>query len=68
MKIEQQFLKIGVLKNFANFTGKQQRCNFLLIKLKAFSPATLLKKTPIQVFSDEIFRIFKNVFFYSNLG
>ena len=38
------YLKIGVLKNFANFTGKQLRGNFFLIKLKALSLAALLKK------------------------
>ena len=40
----QMFLKIGVLQSFANFTGKQLHWNFFLIKLKALSPATLLKK------------------------
>ena len=38
------FLKVDALKNFANFTGKQLRWNFFLIKLKALSPATLLKQ------------------------
>ena len=40
----QMFLKIGVLKNFANFIGKQLHWNFFFITLKALSPATLLKK------------------------
>ena len=40
----QMFLKIGVLKSFAYFTGKQLHWNFFFIKLKALSPATLLKK------------------------
>ena len=39
------FLKIGILKYFANFTRKQLRWNFFLINLKALSPATLLKKS-----------------------
>ena len=38
------FAKVGVLKNFANFTEKQLRWNFFLIKLKAHSPATIFKK------------------------
>ena len=59
------FLKLDVLKNFANFTGKQLRWNFFMTKLKALSPATLLKKTPTQVFSCKICEIFKNTFFYS---
>ena len=40
----QMFFKIGVLKNFANFTRKQLRWNLFLVKLKALSPETLLKK------------------------
>ena len=46
----QMFLKVGVLKNFANFTGKQLRWYFFLIKLKALSPATLLKDCDTGVF------------------
>ena len=34
----QVFLKIGVLKNFAIFTGKYLCWSFLLIKLQAFRP------------------------------
>ena len=59
------FLEVGVLITFAYFTGKQLRWNFFLIKLKALSPATLLKKTPTQMFSCELCVIFKNTFFYS---
>ena len=59
------FFKIGVLKNFVNFTIKQLCWNFFLIKLKALSPATLLKKTLAQVFSSKICEILKNTFFYS---
>ena len=40
----QMFLKFGVLKNFANFTGKQQCWNLFSIKLKALRPATLLTR------------------------
>ena len=42
------FCKIGVLKNFANFTGKHLCWSLLLIKL----------------FSCEFFELFKSIFFY----
>ena len=38
------FVKKGVLKNFAIFTGKHMCWSFFLIKLRAFRTATLLKK------------------------
>ena len=38
-----------------------------LIKLLAFRPATLLKKTPIQVFSCEYCEIFQNTYFEKHL-
>ena len=38
------FFKIGALKNFAIFTGKHLCGSFILTKLQAFRPATLLKK------------------------
>ena len=59
------FFKIGVLKNFAIFTGK--RLSFFLIKSQAFRPANLLKKTPKQVFSCEYRENFKNNFFIEHL-
>ena len=59
------FLKVVALKNFADFTGKQLRWSFFLIKLKTLSPGTLLKKTPKHVFSCEICEIFENIFLYS---
>ena len=40
----QTFLKIGVLKNFAIFTGKHACWSLFLIKLKTFSVATLFKR------------------------
>ena len=49
------FFKIGVLKNFAKFSGKHLRpeaCNFIK------------KKTLVQVFSCELCEIFKNTFLY----
>ena len=44
------FYKIGVLKNFLEFTWKQLRS------------VTLIKKTPVQVLSCEFCEIFKNHF------
>ena len=35
--------KIGVLKIFANFTGKHLCSSFFLIKFQVLRPATLLK-------------------------
>ena len=49
----EMFFKIGVLKNFTNFTGKH-----LSWSLKAW------KETLAQVFSCEICESFKNTFFY----
>ena len=37
----QMFIKIGALKNFANFTGKHLCWSLFLIKLQAFRPAKL---------------------------
>ena len=48
------FFKIGVLKNFAKFTGKHL-CNFIN------------KETPTQVFSCEFCEIFKNTVFHRTL-
>ena len=39
----QILFKIGILKNFANFTGEQLCWSFFLLKLKAFRP---LLRTP----------------------
>ena len=51
------------LKFFANFTGKHLCWSLFFTKLQAFRPATLLKKTPTQVFSCEICDILKNTCF-----
>ena len=53
----QMFFKIGVLKNFANFTGKHLRWSIFLTKLQAL-------RSPTQLFSYEICELFKNTFFY----
>ena len=68
----QMFFKIGVLKDFTNFTGKQLHWSLFLIKLQAFKAGALLKRdsmeisieTPTQVFSCEICEIFKNTSLY----
>ena len=39
----QMFFKIGILKHFANFTGKHLCWSFFLMKLQALRPANLLK-------------------------
>ena len=49
------FLKIGVLKNFANLTEKYQ----------AFKPGTLLKETSTQLVSCEICEFFFKTLFFS---
>ena len=53
----QMFFQIGVLKNFANFIGKQLCCSLFLIKLQASS----------QVFSCKICEIFKNTYLEEHL-
>ena len=40
----QMFLKIGVLKNLANFTGKHLCWSLFFNKVAGLRPATLLKK------------------------
>ena len=61
----QLFFKKNVLKNFAKVTEKYLRWSLLfIIKLLAFRPATLLKKTPIQVLFYEYCADFKNNGFY----
>ena len=64
----QMFLKIGVLKNFANFTGKQLRYNFYLIKLKALSPATLLKRLQHRCFPVNFLKFLRTPFSTVHLG
>ena len=59
----QMFFKISVLKNFAIFAGKHLCWSLFLEKLQTWRSATLLKKTPIQMFSCEYCGIFKNTFF-----
>ena len=58
------FFKIGVLKSFANFTGKHFCWSLILKNLKAERLQFHKKKTPTQVFSCEPCEIFKNTFSY----
>ena len=51
----QMFYKTRVLKNLANFTGKQLRWSLILVSLFGVS---------FQLFSSEIYRIFKNIFIH----
>ena len=60
-------IKKAVLKNFVTFTGSHLCWSLLLIKLQAWSSATLLKETPKQVFSCEYYEMFKNSFFIEHL-
>ena len=54
----QMFFKIGVLNNFANFTGKHLFWSLFLINFLT----TFIKGTPAQVFSYEVWKNFKNNF------
>ena len=53
------FFKIGVLKNFAIFTGKQPCWSLFLMKF--------IKDTPLQVFSSEYCAKFLTAFLKKNL-
>ena len=58
------FVKKGVLKNFANFTGKHLRYSLFLIKRQDFWIATLLKRdSNTGVFLREHSETSKNAYF-----
>ena len=57
----QMFFKIGVLKNFAIFTGKCLCWSLFLIKLQAYN--FIKKEIPTQEFSYEYCKIFKKVLY-----
>ena len=58
------FFKIGVLKSFANFTGKHQCWSLFLIKLKRESnKGILLKRDSNTGVFQGIYKILKNTFF-----
>ena len=61
-------VKNGVLKYFANFTGKHQFWSLFLIKLQAFKPAYLLKRDSSTGVSCEHCEIFKNTYSKVHLG
>ena len=62
----QKFPKIGFLKIFAKFTGKQLCWSLFLIN---FATCYFFKKeTPVQKFSCEYFKTFKNNIFTGRLG
>ena len=56
----QMFFKIGVLKNFANFTGNQLYWSFFLIKLQAWVCNFIKKKLNHRCFHARIQR-FKEI-------
>ena len=59
------FIKIGVLKNFAKFTGKHLCQNLFFNKAAGLRAPTLKKKKALaQVFSCEFCEIYKNIYFY----
>ena len=61
LPVHRCFFKVGVLKNFGSFTGKHLFSGLLLIKLEL---QLCLKAASAQVFSCEIYEIFKNTLFY----
>ena len=64
----QMFFKIGVLKNFANFTGKHLCWSLFLIKFQTLRPATLLKRDSRQVFSCTISKFLRALFLKNTSG
>ena len=61
--LEAVVCKIGVLKNFANFTGKHLCWSLFLINLQAKALNFIKKRLQPGVFC-EICEIFQNIFFY----
>ena len=59
-----EFCKKGILRNFAKFTGKYLCQSLFFNKGAGLRPATLLKKTMVQVFSREFCGISKNTLSY----
>ena len=59
------FCKKGVLKNFANFTGKNLCQNLFLIKFHAFREREKERERDSngKIFSCKILEIFKNTYF-----
>ena len=64
----QMFFKIGLLKSFANFTGKHLCWSLFLKKnLQAQGLQLYQKKASAQLLSCEVYEIFKNIFLYKTL-
>ena len=57
-------IKRGVLRNFAEFTGKHLCQSLFFNKVVGIRPASLLRKTRAQMFSYEFCEISKNTFCY----
>ena len=57
-QMKQMFFKLGVLKNFPNFTGKHLCWNLFLIKFLT----NFIQDTPTQVFFYGIWKNIKNTF------
>ena len=63
------YFEIGTLKNFSNFTGKIHALESLFKKASGLQACKFIKKkTPAQIFSCEIGKIFKHCFFYRTLA
>ena len=60
----QMTFKIGVLTDFANFTGKQLCWNLYFIKMQASTLQFCWKETPTQLSSSIICETFKNNLFH----
>ena len=61
--LKKDVIKIWKISHKNTFVGV-----FFLIKLQTGRPVTILKKTPTQVFSCDIFENFKNTYFEEHLG
>ena len=60
----QILFKTGALNHFPTYTGRTLCWSLFLIRLQAWRPATLLKKTSTQVLSCEYCEILKSSFLY----
>ena len=62
------FFKIGVLRNFAIFTGKQPCWSHFLIKFQDLKPATLIKRdSDTDVFLWNIAKLLRTGLFIEHL-
>ena len=55
------FYKVGVLENFAKFTGKHLCWNLFLINVQAKACNFIKKETSAQIFSSKFNIFFKNI-------